>query len=190
VEVVLDGHTGPPLRVCTYERAGYFGEMSLFDGAPRSASAIALCACRIVELPHCALESKMSNDLLRKLLVETAGRVRRTDVTVREYADKIYRSANANAQAAVSVELDSIKTLYQRTEQLAEHALERAEQLSQETLARTEQRAAAVLERADGTRADVEQQITRALSLLKKRVAPLLAVLGLLAGWVARRSRR
>ena len=188
VEVALDGYTGERLRLCTVERGGYFGEMSLFDGSRRSANAIALSACVIIELPRTALEAMMSAELLRTLLVETAGRVRRTDVKVREFADKIHRSANANAQAAVSVELDSIKTLYQRTGQLSAHALARAEEVSRETLARTEARAAEVLARAEGTRSDLEQQIARAYALLTKRVAPIATVVVLVAGWLGLRS--
>lgn len=172
VEVLLDTRGGDSVRLHEFHAGDYFGEMSLLDGRPRSANAIALTDCQILELDREAVLSQ-TTPLTRKLLVELAMRVRRTDNTVTDLTDKVSRAAYANVHAAVSVELETIKTLYQRTEHRSNHALEQARE-----------RATAACEHADRVAASVQSRIDAGLALLKKRIAPVLtaalALLGVL----------
>lgn len=130
VSIVLERPTGEPVHISTCRAGDFFGEMSLFDGKPRSATARAVVDSRIVEIggePFMTAIAKTPKVAL-KVLAEIASRVRRTDETVRELADKVYREAYSAVQASVATELDSIKTIYQKTEERASQTLERAGQ--------------------------------------------------------------
>lgn len=169
VQVVLDPQGAEPVRLGEFRRGEYFGEMSLLDGAPRSASVIALESSEILELPREAVLSRLTPVVSRKLLQDLATRIRRTHGTVSELAEKVYHAAYANVHAAVRVELETIKTLYQRTEQVSTRTLEEAERCAQEAT-------------SDANRivASVQTRIDDALALLKRRIAPLISVIGAL----------
>lgn len=171
VEAVLDPLGAAPVRLCEFGPSEYFGEMSLLDGAPRSATAIALEASEILEIGSEAVLSRFTAQMTRRLLKDLASRVRRTDATVTELADKVYRAAYANVHAAVRVELDTIKTLYQRTEELSHRALEQAERRGEATVSDASRIVGAVQQRIDAT-----------MALLTKRIAPIGSVLAVLLG--------
>jgi CRP-like cAMP-binding protein len=171
VEVVLDSPGTEHVRLCEFRKGDYFGEMSLIDGAPRSATAIALEASEILEVDSEAVLAQLTTPMSRKLLKELASRVRRTDGTVIELADKVYRAAYANVNAAVRIELDTVKTLYQRTEQVSHRTLEQAEQ-----------RAEATVTDANRIVAGVQARIDSAMALLTKRIAPVVSVVALVLG--------
>jgi CRP-like cAMP-binding protein len=171
VEAVLDPLGASPVRLCEFARGDYFGEMSLLDGAPRSATAIAVEPCEILEIDGQAVLAQITTPISRKLLRDLAARVRRTDATVTELADKVYRAAYANVHAAVRVELDTIKTLYQRTEELSHRTLEQAERRGEETLGHANRIVDGVKQRVDG-----------AMALITKRVAPVASLLALVLG--------
>jgi CRP/FNR family cyclic AMP-dependent transcriptional regulator len=176
VELFLERQDAPPVTLSTYGRGEFFGELSLFDGKPRSASARAATQCRIVRLHRDVVMPQMTLPMLTGLLSAVATRVRRTDETVAQLSDKVYRAAYSHVHAAVSVELDSIKTLYQRTEHLAADTLDRAEK-----------RADAVLERADQTVSQVGDQFARDRNKLMKVGRVFLAIFSAVgiggAGW-------
>ena len=118
------------MRVSTLRPGDFFGEMSLFDRKPRSATATAVVDSRIIKIGGDAFMSVIAKtpQMALKVLAEIASRVRHTDETVRELADKVYREAYSAVQAKVCSELDSIKTIYQKTEERASQTLERAAQ--------------------------------------------------------------
>jgi CRP-like cAMP-binding protein len=171
VEAVLDSPGSEFVRLCEFKKGDYFGEMSLIDGAPRSASAIAVDTAEILELDSETVLARLTTPMSRKLLTELASRVRRTDSTVTELADKVYRAAYANVHAAVRVELETVKTLYQRTEQVSTRTLEQAEARAEATVSNANRIAAGVQERVDA-----------ALALITKRIAPIVSVLTLVLG--------
>ena len=130
VRIVLDHPMGEPVHVSTFRPGDFFGEMSLFDRKPRSATATAVVDSRIIEIGGEAFMNVIAKtpQMALKVLAEIASRVRHTDETVRELADKVYREAYSAVQAKVCSELDSIKTIYQKTEERASQTLERAAQ--------------------------------------------------------------
>jgi hypothetical protein len=69
------------------------------------------------------------------------------------------------------VELDTIKTLYQRTEELSQRTLEQAERRGEETLGNANR----VVDR-------VQQRVDSAMALLTKRIAPVLSILTVALG--------
>lgn len=82
--------------------------------------------------------------------------------------------------AAVSVELDTIKLLYQRTEHRSAQVLEQAEQQSARMLEQTRQDAAAALARANAVASGVETRVQDALALLKRRIVPVASIVATL----------
>jgi CRP-like cAMP-binding protein len=62
VEVRLPGANGSLQRVAVLERGGFFGEMGLFTGEPRTADVSALEEVEIVEIRKSALESLLSQN--------------------------------------------------------------------------------------------------------------------------------
>jgi CRP-like cAMP-binding protein len=171
VEAVLESPGSEHVRLCEFKKGDYFGEMSLIDGAPRSATAIAVDTAEILELDSETVLAQLTTPMSRKLLAELASRVRRTDNTVTELADKVYRAAYANVHAAVRVELETVKTLYQRTEQVSTRTLEQAEA-----------RAEATVSDANRIVAGVQERVDAALALITKRIAPIVSVLTLVLG--------
>jgi CRP/FNR family cyclic AMP-dependent transcriptional regulator len=128
VEVALERPSGESVPLSTFRPGDFFGEMSLFDRRPRSATATAVVDSRIVEIRGEAFMGAITKtpQVALRVLAEIASRIRRTDETVRELADRVYREAYPAVQASVATELDSIKTIYQKTEERAAQTLERA----------------------------------------------------------------
>jgi CRP-like cAMP-binding protein len=74
--------------LATIENGSYFGEMSLFDNSPRSASAIALKDCSVLELNRTPIISlTMQNpDLALELINVLSQRIRETSDKIAEAA--------------------------------------------------------------------------------------------------------
>lgn len=174
VEVVLERPGGQAIRLSTIHDGEYFGEMSLFDGEARSASAIAATDCRILELDRVrVLDCLQTSPSIHKLLSKLSSRLRHTDSTVRELSEQVYRAAYANVHAAVSVELDTIKLLYQRTEHRSAQVLEQAERSAAETVTR----AKATLEQAEQVTSQVDARVKDTLAIVKKRFVPVMTAI-------------
>lgn len=172
VEIVIERASGHPLSLATCEPGEFFGEMALVDGQPRSAAARALCDCRLLAIDRDSLLRVSGPQLASRLTAELSKRLRRADGTLAHLADRVSRAAYANVNSAVSVELEAIKTLHQHTEQIAA-----------DTLTRAEARATEVMARADQTTHQVRTQLDSAWTVLKRRIAPLAAVLLLVLSW-------
>lgn len=176
VEIVLE-RFGGQVSLRQLRDGEYFGELSLFDGQPRSASALAVTDCEIYELAReRVLDALGASPVTRTLMTELAVRVRHTDSTVCDLAEKISRSANANAHAAVSVELDTIKLLYQRTEHRTSQLLAQTERSAAEAV----ERANTTLARANEVTSSVEREVRTALAVIKKRVVPVMSAIVLI----------
>lgn len=52
LKVFLTDESGRELTLCILEPCEYFGELALLDGAPRSASVMALERCELLQVPH------------------------------------------------------------------------------------------------------------------------------------------
>lgn len=181
IEVVLERQNGQGIRLNELVSGQYFGEMSVFDGQPRSATVIAITDCQILEIDRSTAHACLTSPpVIDKLLIDLSARLRQTDGTVRELSEQVYRAAYANVHAAVSVELDTIKLLYQRTEHRTAQVLEQAEQQSARMLEQSRKDAASTLARADEVAADVETRVKDALSLLKKRIVPIASIVATL----------
>jgi CRP-like cAMP-binding protein len=178
VEIVVEREGTEPVRLCTFQSGDFFGEMSLFDGQPRSATAITLVDSTLLAIDREALMSQLTPLMASRIMAEIAGRVRRTDATVSQLLEKVSRAAHSgDPNSAVAVELDVIKTLYRRTEEIAA-----------DTLARADKRALEVMARADEVAGDLQKQATRVTNLLKRWVAPVCCALGLALSWFGLQS--
>ena len=87
VKIVVPPHDGTdPAILTTIGPGGFFGELALFDGAPRSATAIALDAVATLVLRRDAFEALLDDEpeMRRALLVSLAGEIRRLTAQVED----------------------------------------------------------------------------------------------------------
>jgi CRP-like cAMP-binding protein len=87
VKIVVPPHDGTdPAILTTIGPGGFFGELALFDGAPRSATAIALDAVATLVLRRDAFETLLDEEpeMRRALLVTLAGEIRRLTAQVED----------------------------------------------------------------------------------------------------------
>jgi len=130
VDVVLEQPTGTPVTLSTLRSQEFFGEMSLFDGKPRSATVIAREHSTIVEITRDILLTEISKhpDIALKMLAQMSQRIRRSDEIVKQFADQIYQDASQRIEDKLAVQLDSVKTLYKATEDRAAKTLDGVEE--------------------------------------------------------------
>lgn len=86
VKVVVPSEDGEEAILATLRRGDFLGELALIDGAPRSASAIALEATEILTLPREQFRSLVASEpaIRDALLVALAGEIRRLTTYVAE----------------------------------------------------------------------------------------------------------
>ena len=86
VKIVLPSLEGEEAIIATLRRGDFFGELALLDGAPRSATAIALEATETWTLPRAAFLTMLDQDkaLRESLLAGLAREIRRVTTHVEE----------------------------------------------------------------------------------------------------------
>src|ERR1035437_4838513 len=86
VKVVVPSEDGEEAILATLRRGDFLGERALIDGAPRSASAIALEATEMLTLPREQLRALVAGEpaIREALLIALAGEVRRLTTYVAE----------------------------------------------------------------------------------------------------------
>ena len=86
VKISLPSETGDEAILASLRDGDVFGELALLDGAPRSATATALVAAEIVELPRTAFRELIANEpaVRDALLASLAGELRRLTMHVEE----------------------------------------------------------------------------------------------------------
>ena len=130
VDVVLQQPTGTPIPLSTLRSHEFFGEISLFDGKPRSATVVAREHSTIVEITRDILLTEISKhpDIALKMLAQMSQRLRRSDEIVKHFADRIYGEVSQRIEDKLAVQLDSVKTLYEATEDRAAKTLDGVEE--------------------------------------------------------------
>ena len=130
VDVILEQPDATPVTLSTLRSHEFFGEMSLFDGKPRSATVVAREHSTIVEITRDILLTKISKhpDIALKILAQMSQRIRRSDEIVKQFADRIYGDVSQKFEDKLAVELDSVKTLYKATEDRASKTLDGVEE--------------------------------------------------------------
>jgi len=80
-KVALFGENGREITLSVLRPGDFFGEMSLFDGRPRSANVVAMTATTLLCLPREAflVHVKARPQTALKLLAEMSGRLRKAD---------------------------------------------------------------------------------------------------------------
>lgn len=88
VKVVVPGDNGREVTLSVLRAGDIFGEMSLFDGARRSANVVAIDPTTVLLLPRADLERHLAEHpaTAMRLLAELARRLRRADETIAELA--------------------------------------------------------------------------------------------------------
>jgi len=117
VKIVLPSTEGEEAIIATLRPGDFFGELALLDGAPRSATAVALESCETLELPRATFHDLLDQDsALRDALLEgLAHELRRLTSHVEELhfldlagrlAMRLYRLAREADGVADEVRLD------------------------------------------------------------------------------------
>ena len=86
VKITLPSETGDEAILATLRVGDFFGELALLDGAPRSATAVALEACETWVLPRERFRELIANEpaIRDALLASIAGELRRLTAHVEE----------------------------------------------------------------------------------------------------------
>jgi CRP/FNR family cyclic AMP-dependent transcriptional regulator len=117
VKIVLPSLEGEEAIIATLHRGDFFGELALLDGAPRSATAVALEATETWTLPRAAFLTRIDRDkaLRESLLAGIATELRRITGHVEELhfldlagrrASRLARLAREEDPEATEVRLD------------------------------------------------------------------------------------
>jgi CRP-like cAMP-binding protein len=117
VKIVLPSTEGDEAIIATLRPGDFFGELALLDGAPRSATCVALETCETLELPRAAFHGLLDRDagLRDALLAGLAHELRRLTGHVEELhfldlagrlAMRLYRLARESDKDAAEVRLD------------------------------------------------------------------------------------
>jgi CRP-like cAMP-binding protein len=117
VKIVLPSAEGDEAIIATLRPGDFFGELALLDGAPRSATCVALETCETLELPRAAFHDLLDRDaaLRDALLAGLAHELRRLTGHVEELhfldlagrlAMRLYRLAREADKDAAEVRLD------------------------------------------------------------------------------------
>ena len=88
---VIKKKDGVETTLATLEEGDFFGEMSLFDNNPRSATVKALGDVKLLEINQKAFFRKISRDpsLAFRMLEKMGQRIRKSDETILNYIEKI-----------------------------------------------------------------------------------------------------
>ncbi|MFN8621014.1 MAG: Crp/Fnr family transcriptional regulator [Chloroflexota bacterium] len=117
LKIVLPSAEGEEAIIATLRPGDFFGELALLDGAPRSATAVALESCETLELPRATFHDLLDRDpkLRDALLSGLAHELRRLTSHVEELhfldlagrlAMRLYRLAREADKEALEVRLD------------------------------------------------------------------------------------
>jgi len=117
VKIVLPSAEGDEAIIATLRPGDFFGELAILDGAPRSATAIALESCETLELPRAVFQEQLDRDprLRDALLTGLTHELRRLTGHVEELhfldlagrlAMRLFRLARESDKDAREVRLD------------------------------------------------------------------------------------
>jgi CRP-like cAMP-binding protein len=125
VDVVFEESTEKSIHLSTLRSYEFFGEISLFDGKPRSATVIAREHSTIVEITRDILLTKISKhpDIGLKILAKMSQRIRNLDDIVKQFSDQIYGQVSQKVEDKLAAQLDFVEKLYKKTEERASNTL-------------------------------------------------------------------
>ncbi len=117
VKIVLPSAEGEEAIIATLRPGDFFGELAILDGAPRSATAVALETCETLELPRAIFHEQLDRDprLRDALLMGLTHELRRLTGHVEELhfldlagrlAMRLFRLAREADKDGVEVRLD------------------------------------------------------------------------------------
>jgi CRP-like cAMP-binding protein len=98
------------------------GEVGFFDQRPRSADAVALSYCEVIEIPYNALKPIFdpAPDYLKRIMIGLASRLREADETIRELKERLGEneipSASAPAEEDPAADASETQKILKMTE--------------------------------------------------------------------------
>ena len=130
VRVVLEKEGTKDVYLSTLKEKEFFGELSIFNGKPQTATVIAELDTKVIEIKRSSFVGEIYRkpEIALKVLSEMATRLRRSDEKIGELADRVYDEAYPKLEGALSAQLDAAKTIYAKTEDRADKTLHDVEQ--------------------------------------------------------------
>jgi CRP-like cAMP-binding protein len=125
VKVTLPRRDGEDVQLNEMGAGEFFGEMSLFDGKPRSAIVYADIDTTVIEIERDRFLEQIREKpgMALRILAVMAERVRSSDQRISEIADRVYREAYPRIDSAVATQLEAAKVIYEKTEDRASRVL-------------------------------------------------------------------
>jgi CRP-like cAMP-binding protein len=125
VKVTLPRQDREDIELNLLQAGEFFGEMSLFDGKPRSAIVYADTDTTVIEVQRDQFLDQVSRKpgMALNVLGVMAERVRHSDDRVDEFADRVYRQAYPKIDQVITAQLEASKVIYEKTEDRADRVL-------------------------------------------------------------------
>jgi CRP-like cAMP-binding protein len=129
VKIVLEKTKGGEVPLTTLGKGSFFGEDSLFNDRPRSATVVAQEDTSIVEIRREDFLKKLtkSSEIASKVIAEMSNKLICTEEALKEIADKVYNGERTNLEENLRTQLESAKTIFQKTEERASKTIEHVE---------------------------------------------------------------
>jgi CRP-like cAMP-binding protein len=139
-ETILDKTAGASIHLSTNGPGELFGELSLFDGEPRSASVIAKQNTTVIEIKRELFLKEIARkpETSLKLLSAVAKRLRHSNWIVSNFAERIYGDVMPRLESTVSAQLESAKVICRESKERVDMTAAHAEQLLNRTTAQAE----------------------------------------------------
>ncbi len=130
VRVVLEKEGTKDVYLSTLKEKEFFGELSIFNGKPQTATVIAELDTKVIEIKRSSFVGEIYRkpEIALKVLSEMATRLRRSDEKIGDLANRVYDEAYPKLEGALSAQLDAAKTIYAKTEDRADKTLHDVEQ--------------------------------------------------------------
>lgn len=139
-ETLLEKPGGASVHLSSIGPGELFGELSLFDGEPRSASVVATEDTIAIEIRRALFLKEIARnpETSMKLMSAVAKRLRRSESIVSNFADRIYGDVMPRLESTVSAQLEAAKVICRESKERVDMTAAHAEQLLKSTTAQAE----------------------------------------------------
>jgi CRP-like cAMP-binding protein len=119
VEAIIEKDSGEYISLSTFKSGDFFGEISLFDGKPRSVTVIARKASTVLEISREVFIKQIFKypEIALRILSEIVTRFRKTDEILKSFSEKVYEYTYEKLEKSIEKELNVASSFYQKAEE-------------------------------------------------------------------------